>query len=82
MDQLLKVGLDETMCRCQGALVEDRTDAGVCMTVDSYRTAVCAQLESLEAEFRNPVKGKKSRPVFSFLESDDEPLVQSTSHSR
>ena len=41
-DQLLKVGLDETMSRCQGALVEESTDAGVCMIVDSYLSAVCA----------------------------------------
>ena len=58
-DLLLKDGLDETMSRCQGALVEDSIDAGVCMTVDFYLSAVCAQLESLKADFRNPVKAKK-----------------------
>ena len=86
-DQLLKVGLDETMTRCQGALDEENNDAAVGASVDNYRSAACAQLESLEAGIRNAFKGKRSRhsdspTVFSFRETDDEPVAQSTSIGR
>ena len=86
-DQLLKVVLDETMSRCHGALIDDSVDATAGMKVDSYRSAVCAQFESLEAEIRNTRKGKEGRrvarpTVFSVRDSDDEPLVQSLSCSK
>ena len=51
------------MSRCQGALVDDSVNADAGMTVDSYRSAVCARFERLEAEIGNPVEGKKSRQI-------------------
>ena len=75
------------MTRCQGALDEENNDAAVDASVDNYRSAACGQLESFEAGIRNTFKAKRSRhsdspTVFSFRETDDEPVAQSTSIGR
>ena len=78
-DQLLKVGTEATLSRCKQALsVDVRNVEGV--TVDEYRSAVCARLENLETDVNIPIRGKQKqrsgRPsAFSYTVSDDEPLV-------
>ena len=78
-DQLLKVGLEETLARCNRFL-QSGTDATEPLSVDGYRSAVCAQLMSWEAELRSPKKIVPAATV-SFTISDDEPLLRKASGS-
>ena len=50
-DQLLKIGLDQTLARCVGILTNDLCSAVVPM-VDDYKSAVLAQLNVMESSER------------------------------
>ena len=54
-DQLLKVGLDQTLDRCVGVLTNDLSSAVVPM-VDDYRSAVLAQLNVMEVVATSPIR--------------------------
>ena len=85
-DQLLKVGVSETLTRCLRELSSD-ADVVCGASIDEYRSAVCAQLESLGAGAVGATKGKQRRQegrfcALSFSVSDDEPLVIQRSGKR
>ena len=78
-DQLLKVALQDTFAWCKQALNGDSGRSGR-VSIDEYRTAVCAQLESLEADVCSPWRSiqrqqKERSSVFVCTASDDEPLL-------
>ena len=75
-DQLLKVGLGETLSRCS-RILQGNVDLVEPFSLDTYRSSVCAQLMSWEAELRSPKKVVPADPV-PFSISDDEPLLRGT----
>ena len=61
-DQLLKIGLDQTLSRCTGILTNDLSSA-VVPKVDDYRSAVLAQLNVMEVIATSPVRFSNSPKV-------------------
>ena len=66
-DQLLKVGLDQTLARCVSVLTNDLSSS-VTPMVDDYRSAVLAQLNVMEVVATSPIRASPkfaSRPTGS-----------------
>ena len=61
-DQLLKIGLDQTLARCVSILTNDLSSSVVPM-VDDYRSAVLAQLNVMEVIATSPVRISSSPKV-------------------
>ena len=61
-DQLLKVGLDQTLDRCVGVLTNDLSSAVVPM-VDDYRSEVLAQLNVMEVVATSPIRPSASPKI-------------------
>ena len=54
-DQLLKIGLDQTLSRCM-SMLENGPDTHVVPVVDEYRSAVLAQLNVMEVMATSPTR--------------------------
>ena len=61
-DQLLKIGLDQTLERCVSILTNDLSSSVVLM-VDDYRSKVLAQLNDMEVIATSPVRISSSPRV-------------------
>ena len=65
-DQLLKVGLDQTLTRCMSVLTNDIGSA-VTPMVDDYRSAVLAQLNVKEVVATSPIRPSTSPKAKRFI---------------
>ena len=65
-DQLLKVGLDQTLTRCMSVLTNDLGSA-VTPMVDDYRSAVLAQLNVMEVVATSPIRPSTSPKAKRFI---------------
>ena len=65
-DQLLKVGLDQTLTRCMSVFTNDLGSA-VTPMVDDYRSAVLAQLNVMEVVATSPIRPSTSPKAKRFI---------------
>ena len=85
-DQLLKVGVDEVLSRCYRVIHEGTVESpGI--SVDDYRSAMCAQLRNSADDVQAQTKSRSRnaaprRSLVTFSVADDEPPIRHVARGR